>query len=255
MTITAEPRTGLKEAFEQAVGYWDPAYDYILAASPAYFAAYLDYIIAPWKSGALSPKEREFIYITINASITHLHASALRLHIAQALRLGATAAEVMEIFQIISILGVHGVMLSMPILVEEVAASGKPVDVTHLSPRQAAMKTKYILERGFWPPGWDEIVALVPDYFDAHERLGAVPREHAVIEPKVREFILIAVDASTTHLFPAGIRNHTRAALRHGASVTEITEVITLTSILGLHSVSFGMPILMEELAKLNHAA
>jgi len=255
MDATADQRPRLRAAFEQAMGYWDAACEALLEAAPVYFEAYLGYITAPWKSGALSPKVREFIYITLNASTTHLHAPALRLHIANALRLGATAAEILEVFQIISILGVHGVMLSMPILVEEARASGQPVDITRLSPRQEAMKAKYASERGFWPPGWDEIVALAPDYFDAHEKLGAVPRENGVIGPKVREFILIAVDAATTHLFPDGIRNHTRAALRHGASVAEITEVITLTSILGLHTITFGAPILMEEIAKLNQAA
>ena len=255
MADIQEHRTDLRHRFEQAMGYWDPACDDVLSVAPAYFAAYTDYLIASQKTGALSPKVREFIHITLNASTTHLHAPALRLHIANALRLGATAAEIMEVFQIISILGVHGVMLAMPILAEEAGAMGQPVDVADLSPRQQAMKARYVSGRGFWPPGWDEIVALAPDYFDAHEKLGAVPREHGVIGPKEREFILIAVDTACTHLFPDGIRNHTRAALRHGASVAEITEVITLTSILGLHSVTFGVPILMQELAKLNRAA
>ena len=45
------------------------------------------------------------------------------------------------------------------------------------------------------------------------------------------------------------------SALRHGASVAEITEVITLTGIGDLHSVTFRMLFLVEERAKLNHAA
>ena len=71
----------------------------------------------------------------------------------------------------------------------------------------------------------------------------------------MREFILIVVDASTTHLFPTGVRTHTRAALEHGASVAEIVEVLELTSVLGTQSVAFGVPILLEEVAKFTQAA
>jgi alkylhydroperoxidase/carboxymuconolactone decarboxylase family protein YurZ len=66
---------------------------------------------------------------------------------------------------------------------------------------------------------------------------------------------LIAVDASTTHLFPTGVRTHTRAALGHGATAEEIVEVLELVSVLGTQSVTFGVPILMEEIAKLNDPA
>jgi hypothetical protein len=47
---------------------------------------------------------------------------------------------------------------------------------------------------------------LIADFVQAHERLGAVPCEQGVLEPKVREFILIALDASTTYRFPSSVR-------------------------------------------------
>src|SRR5208337_3713403 len=116
MAVATEHRTRLKDAFERVLGYWHPACDQILEATPAYLEAYLGYAAVPWRTGKLPPKAKEFIYITLNASATHPQEPALRLHIANALRLGATAAEILEVFQIISILGIHSMMLSMPIL-------------------------------------------------------------------------------------------------------------------------------------------
>ena len=245
----------LREIFIETLGYWDPTYVQVLEASPIWFAAWTDFAAVPWRTGVLPAKVKEFIHITLNASTTHLHEPALRQHIANALRHGATAAEIIEVFQIISILGVHSMMLSVPILREEAETRGLAVGDGELTAHQSAIKESYVASRGYWPPSWDSILTLAPDFVQAHERLGAVPFEQGVLEPKVREFILIAVDASTTHLFPIGVRTHMRSALEHGASVAEIVEVLALTCVVGTQSVTFGVPILMEELAKFNRGA
>ena len=254
MTNVTERHTEAKHAFEQAMGYWNPVCGQVVDASPDWFDAWLAYTAVPWHTGSLPPKVKEFIYITLNASSTHPHEPALRQHIANALRQGATAAEILEVFQTIAILGIHSMVLTVPILLEEAHAIGRDVDVTQLSPRQTEFKTRVQSNRGYWPPSWDAILKLAPDYFEAFDRLDAVPRDNGTLGRKVRELILIAVDASTTHLWASGVRNHTRAALRHGATVEEIVEVLELTSVLGTQSVTFGVPILMEEVAKLNAA-
>ena len=255
MADISERRTELRHAFEHAMGYWNPTCEQVLDASPDWFEVRLDYLAVPWRTGGLCPKVNEFIYITLNASTAHLHEPALRVHIANALRLGASAAEILEVFQIISILGIHSMMLSMPILLEEAKTNGRMIDVTQLTPRQARIKADFEASRGYWPPFWDAILVLTPNFFEAHERLGAGPREHGTLGAKVRELIQIALDASTTHLWASGVRVHTRAALQHGATVEEIVEVLELTSVLGTQSVTFGVPILLEEVAKFTQAA
>ena len=55
----------------------------------------------------------------------------------------------------------------------------------------------------------------------------------------------IAVDAAATHLYVPGIRQHIAAALRCGASVQEIMEVLELSSTLGIHAMNIGVPILV----------
>jgi alkylhydroperoxidase/carboxymuconolactone decarboxylase family protein YurZ len=63
------------------------------------------------------------------------------------------------------------------------------------------------------------------------------------------ELIAIAVDASCTHMYAPGVRRHIRKALELGATPQQITAVLQLTSVLGIHTMSLGAPILQEELA------
>jgi alkylhydroperoxidase/carboxymuconolactone decarboxylase family protein YurZ len=76
------------------------------------------------------------------------------------------------------------------------------------------------------------------------------PMLSGVLDPKTIEFLAIAVDASCTHLYAPGVRRHIAKALELGATVEEITAVLQLTSVLGIHSLSVGAPILLEEVAR-----
>jgi alkylhydroperoxidase/carboxymuconolactone decarboxylase family protein YurZ len=72
-----------------------------------------------------------------------------------------------------------------------------------------------------------------------------------VLEPKVIEFLAIAVDASCTHMYAPGTRRHIRRALELGATKEELTAVLQAVSVLGIHSNCMGAPILLEEIAAL----
>ena len=85
---------------------------------------------------------------------------------------------------------------------------------------------------------------LVADAEDLLEKLGDSA------EPKVKELIYVAITSSTTHLFEPGIAVHAQNALEHGATIDEIMEVFQLTSVLGIHTLTVGMPVLMEELER-----
>ena len=47
----------------------------------------------------------------------------------------------------------------------------------------------------------------------------------------------------------SGLRQHIRNALDYGATREEVLEVIELASVIGIHSCTVGVPILVEELA------
>lgn len=101
-----------------------------------------------------------------------------------------------------------------------------------------------------WNPMWDELAELDPDYLEAFLAFRAVPQEKGPLEQKYKELIFIAINVATTHLWPSGVRRHIQNALKAGATKEEILEVMQLTSIMGIHSVALGLPILQDEVAK-----
>jgi alkylhydroperoxidase/carboxymuconolactone decarboxylase family protein YurZ len=108
---------------------------------------------------------------------------------------------------------------------------------------------------GDWNPGWDLLKELDPDYLEAFLGFRAVPQRNGPLEQKYKEMIFIAINAATTHLHGPGVRRHIQNALRAGATKAEILEVIQLTTIMGIHSMTLAAPILQEELEKFSHGA
>ena len=107
---------------------------------------------------------------------------------------------------------------------------------------------------GNWNPAWDALAELDPVWAEKFMAMGMHPVTSGVLEPKVFEFLAIAVDASCTHMYAPGTRRHIRKALELGATREEITAVLQAVSVLGIHSSSLGAPILLEELAPLEQA-
>uniref|UniRef100_UPI003F494498 carboxymuconolactone decarboxylase family protein n=1 Tax=Cupriavidus necator TaxID=106590 RepID=UPI003F494498 len=102
---------------------------------------------------------------------------------------------------------------------------------------------------GNWNPAWEPFAQLDPAWTEKFMKMAMHPLARGVLDPKVVEFIAIAVDASCTHMYAPGTRRHIRKALELGATAAEITAVLQLTSVLGIHTMSLGAPILQEELA------
>jgi alkylhydroperoxidase/carboxymuconolactone decarboxylase family protein YurZ len=247
-----ERRTRLKEEFTEARGYWSPIWDNVLELSPDFFEAYMNFSSVPWKSGVLPPKVKELIYIAIDASTTHLYDPGLRVHVRNALGYGATKEEIMEVYQLTSVLGIHTCTLGIPALVDEMRKAGRAAEVERspLTPEQEKLKRDFTENRGYWSDLWEDVLRLSPSFFEAYMNFSSVPWKNGVLEPKVKELIYIAIDAATTHLYEPGLRVHIRNALRYGASVAEIMEVYQLTSVLGIHTCTLGVPALVDELEK-----
>jgi alkylhydroperoxidase/carboxymuconolactone decarboxylase family protein YurZ len=110
----------LKEEFIRVRGYWNTVWDDLLRLDPAFFRAYLDLSAAPWRAGPLEPKVKELIYIALDASPTHLYEPGLRIHVRNALKLGATAAEILEVLELSTTIGIHACTVGLPILTDEI---------------------------------------------------------------------------------------------------------------------------------------
>ena len=118
-----------------------------------------------------------------------------------------------------------------------------------LTPRQEEVKARFIEVRGTWSEAWEAVVRLDPDFLEAYLRFSAVPWRHGPLPPKVKEFIYIAFDVAATHLYRTGLKIHVANALGYGATPEEITEVMEIAAVLGVHAVTTSAPLLAEELA------
>ena len=101
--------------------------------------------------------------------------------------------------------------------------------------------------KGHWNPNWDPIAEIDKVWMEKFLNMGLHGKH--VLDPKTYELIAIAVDASCTHMYAPGVRTHIRKALALGVSFEEIAAVLQLTSVLGIHTMSMGAPILLEEAA------
>ena len=103
-----------------ARGYWATFLDPTLELAPDFLEAYLAFSAAPARFGVLDAKTREFIYLAFDTSPTHLHHAGMRVHIRNALRLGATPAELAEVMALSVGLGPGTLEFAMPILDDEI---------------------------------------------------------------------------------------------------------------------------------------
>jgi alkylhydroperoxidase/carboxymuconolactone decarboxylase family protein YurZ len=116
------------------------------------------------------------------------------------------------------------------------------------SERKKELRDEFIESRGYWNEFWDALLDQDENFFEAYTRFSSVPWKHGPLDPKIKEFVYIAVDAAATHLYVPGIRQHVKRALELGATQEEIMEVLELTATLGIHACNIGVPILVEEL-------
>jgi alkylhydroperoxidase/carboxymuconolactone decarboxylase family protein YurZ len=240
-----------KNTFIKLNGCWNDAWDELLRLDEDFFEVYSNFISVPWTTGGIEPKIKELINIAISSSPTHLSSPATRIHIQNALRLGATREEILEVLKVVSILGMHTCAVGVPLMAEQFDSVDSNTNI-YLSDKQKQLKAEFIDQMGYWNDFRDVLLQMDETFFEAYSNFLTAPWKTGILEPKVIEFIYIAIDASTTHLFEKGIQVHLKNALKYGATKEEILEVYQLTSSLGFHSLLMGIPILVDEVKKQN---
>jgi alkylhydroperoxidase/carboxymuconolactone decarboxylase family protein YurZ len=112
--------------------------------------------------------------------------------------------------------------------------------------------TDHLRATGGWNHAWDSFAELDPVWTERFMDMAVTPLGTGLLDPRTWELIAIAVDASCTHMYAPGVRRHIRKALELGVTKQEILAVLQAVSVLGIHSMSLGAPILVEELAARN---
>jgi alkylhydroperoxidase/carboxymuconolactone decarboxylase family protein YurZ len=247
MALTEEQQQ-VKDEFVRVRGTWGPAWESMLELDHRFLRAYLDFSAVPWRKNHLPDKVKEFIYIAVDSAATHLYEPGVRQHIRAAIGFGATAEELMEVIELTSTLGIHACNIGVPLMLEVLEEQGRRRAPAPLTERQEQLKAEFIRNRGYWHEFWDGFLEVDAELFAAYLELSSVPWKHGVLEPKVKEFVYIAFDASATHLYTPGLKLHLRNAVQLGATQEELMEVLEIASVIGIHAATVAAPILVEEL-------
>lgn len=201
----------------------------------------------PWVNGVLPRKTIELISLGLNAACTNLNADGTRRHIRAALEAGASREEILLVLKGASLMSIHSCSLGAPILLEEAKATGAQLREKTKEPTPASDKMKKI---GQWNTAWDPFFEVDPVWTDEYFAAAGGIYTDGVLSPKDVELLSIALDASFTHMYAPGTRRHIKAALKLGATMEEIMEVLKLCVSQGVQACNLGIPILAEELAR-----
>jgi len=198
----------------------------------------------PWTSGILPRKDVELISLAVSAACTNLSTEGTRRHIRGALEAGASREEILMILEIAGLLSIHTCSLGAPILLEEAKAAG-----VKAKPKKAQTPVcDKMKSAGQWNTAWDEFFEIDPKWTEAIIAASIPIYTSGVLSPKLAELLSIAVDASITHMYAPGTRRHIKTALKLGATVEEIMEVLKICVAQGMQACNVGIPILAEEL-------
>jgi alkylhydroperoxidase/carboxymuconolactone decarboxylase family protein YurZ len=223
----------------------EPVWDRLAELDPEFLARYEELAARSIRDGPLDSKTAELVSLAAHAACTTLHGPGIRRHVGRAFDEGATVPEVMDVLEMISSIGVHSVTEGVPLLVEE---AGLPDDATESEQAEKErIKEAFEADRGYWDELWEELLQLDHEYFEAYLNYSAHPWRNGPLDPVVREFVVVAADASTNHLYLPGLRIHIRNALDLGATREEVLAVIEIASLIGVTTVTESLPIVIEE--------
>ncbi len=202
----------------------------------------------PWRSGILPRKFVELVGVALNAACTNLDPRGTRHHVRAALAAGATREEILMVLKMASLLAIHVCSVGAPILLEEAAAAGRIATEKNVATTPACDRMR---AAGQWNEAWNPFYRLDPQWTDEFMATGVSIYATGIFSPKEVELLSIAFDASYTHMYAPGTRRHIRGAMAAGATVEEIMEVLKLCVVQGVQACNLGVPILEEELARL----
>lgn len=234
--------TQARRAFEARHGWWTPELDALLSVDPHYFECYDRLLGVAARRGSLSAQQRELIALAVNIQVTHLNSAASAVHLAAARAAGASEEHILETIQLAASLGTHSILVGAPLLHEVLEERGEAPDLGEVErdPRRQALKERFLLDRKYWSPLWDVVLAYSPEYFEAYLDLSSVPWLHGSLEESFRELVYVAIDVCTTHLFASGIKLHSAKAIERGATPDQVIDVMTIASIIGIQTTLTG---------------
>jgi len=256
MPSNDDSRTKVTTDQQQETGPWDAALDQLREWDPKWTETCVNMSTNPWTAGVLPRKTVELISVALNVACTNLNADGTRRHIRAALDAGATREEILMVFKMASVMSIHSCTLGASILLEE-ATMGLLEEASderekRLKNPEASPARDKMRAAGQWNEAWNPFSELAPVWTEEFMAAEIMIYTSGVMPPKLIELLSIAFDTSYTQMYAPGTRRHIKAAMRHGATIAEIIEVLKLCVVQGMQAFNLGVPILAKELANLS---
>jgi alkylhydroperoxidase/carboxymuconolactone decarboxylase family protein YurZ len=108
------------------------------------------------------------------------------------------------------------------------------------------IKARFIAARGYWRPWTDAMLRANPGFIAHYAAYAGHPASTGPLTPRMVELIYVALDASATHLYEAGLATHLRMAREAGATDADVFDVLHLVTLQGLSAVLQAADLLYE---------
>jgi alkylhydroperoxidase/carboxymuconolactone decarboxylase family protein YurZ len=95
---------------------------------------------------------------------------------------------------------------------------------------------------GSFSSGWETLLREDPQFATAFATYLDATYHAGALEPRIRELLLLAHDATITVLDPDGVRLRVRRALDAGATKREVLDVLETLTLITIHSLTTGLP-------------
>lgn len=239
-TATADAeRAHIKAYFIQERGYWRPWTETMLAANPAFLQHYAHYAGHPARTGPLTPRMVELIYVGLDASSSHLFAPGLHTHLEKARDVGASDADIFDVLHLVAVQGVASVCQAADILAEFTEGGQATTLDAALQARIDRLGPTHALSL-------QSLARLDPGYVEVLLAFIEQGRPETGLTPAERSLVQLALHACFTSFNPAAVRQIIATALAQGLTRPELLQAIQLGAHLAVHGTSLGADVFRQ---------
>lgn len=231
--VTDAARAQIRDFFIAERGYWRPWTETMLEVSPGFVQEYARYAGHPARTGPLTERMVELIYVALDSSSSHLFESGLHTHMKRALEVGATQADIFDVLHLVAVQGVASVCQAVDILAEF-------TDVTEVTAIDEKLQARIDTLGSAHALALTSVARLDPGYAEVLLDFVEQGRPGAGLTPAERSLVQLALHACFTAFNPGAIRQIVATALSQDLTPAELLQGIQLGAHLAVHGTALG---------------
>lgn len=198
------------------------------------------------QDGPISPAMRHLIWVVADLALMHLYPRGAGIHVRIALEEGATFRQVIQAFEIATVVSFRGQRNALSIILEAASEAGQPVATKRID---ADLRARTVERCGYWAEWMDTVGSVSPDALTALVGLAPKPNDEDGLDARARELLYFAAYSCPAVMDAEGMRTHARLALAAGATPQELIQTVRIADCIGVHSIAEGVLSSSEHLA------